>query len=259
MCFGWEPWPETLPAWCIRKGSHPRRCLARFPSSVLSKVCVFLSVSLGHVPSKKSLVPGPLHRLLPGGRAGCARLGKEYRSSLKPPLLLQSPLFLPLPLPPLPPPGGSQAASQVKAHEWAWREGCWRCAVCLRSSRASHPPSGHCPGGSKVVAQLAVNSRGHAVQTSPFSDGSGAVIICSKCGHLCTSARTSSLTTNTCKGKFASAGASSAWSRVTRFMHPKSTKGDAKVLESPIPLSHLLLVRQRALDEPHASSASQAL
>ena len=114
------------------------------------------------------------------------------------------------------------------------------------------PRRGKCPGRAPNIRKLLENPRGHKLQIATFTDTFGVVVICSKCGHLCTSNRTNDLHKKACLAKggqavFASPGARSAYKRVCAGQHPKHAKGDAKVLEPCISADALLaLAREGA-------------
>ena len=93
-----------------------------------------------------------------------------------------------------------------------------------------------CPGRAANLQKLLSDPKGHKLQLATFSDGFGAVVICSGCGHFTTSNRPGKLHKDACKAKggqaaFASPGARSAYERVAAGKYPKHHKGDAKVLD----------------------------
>jgi hypothetical protein len=92
------------------------------------------------------------------------------------------------------------------------------------------------------LAKLAKNPRGHNLLIATFSDGKGVVVVCSRCGHHATTNRPNELHKSAClavggQARFASAGAAAAYRRISLGMHPKHSKGDAKVLDPCMPLA----------------------
>ena len=94
------------------------------------------------------------------------------------------------------------------------------------------------------MRKLISNPRGHKLQIATFTDSFGMVVICSACGHFCTSNRLGPLHKEACKATrgqaFASPGAGAAYKRVSDGKHPKHAKGDAKVLDPCFPATVLL-------------------
>ena len=150
--------------------------------------------------------------------------------------------------PPPPPPAHADGNENQAGHDWHWQAGRWLCTACLSSSRGAVPRRGKCPGLAANVRKLLAEPKGHKLQIATFTDTFGMVVICSACGHYCTSNRLSSLHKDACKATqgpaFASEGAVSAYRRVSEGKHPKHAKGDAKVLEPCFPATALLAFAQ---------------
>ncbi len=125
-------------------------------------------------------------------------------------------------------------------HDWGRKEGGWMCRACLSQSRALQPPPGRCPGLAARIRAAASDPKGHNLLYSTFSSGEpGIVVICSRCGHYTTSNRP--CFQERCTG-LQSSGAESHYDRVSRGLHPKHARGDAKVLHPLQRLCHLLAI-----------------
>ncbi len=125
-------------------------------------------------------------------------------------------------------------------HEWRFRRNHWVCAACLKVSRASAPSRCEkCPGFNKVMADLLVSPREHALSYSSFLDSTGIIILCTRCGGHCASNRRSRKLSETCRGRPASACAGAALTRMCKLWHPVHAKGDGVVFDAWRPLSDL--------------------
>ena len=129
----------------------------------------------------------------------------------------------------------------AEGHDWVQVQTRWTCRSCLSISRAPFPPQGQCPGLAPSLADLVRDPRGHTLQIAPYSDRSGVVIICSKCGHFAASKRRNTkLHTDLCRRRFESDGAQFAYRRVCERKHPTYSKGEARILESAFSASALV-------------------
>ena len=72
-----------------------------------------------------------------------------------------------------------------------------------------------------------MSPEGHNLLFSCFTDGVGMLLVCSRCGLY--SSSNWPCFPNPCVG-VSSAGAESAYSRISQGMHPKHAEGQAKVL-----------------------------
>ena len=131
-----------------------------------------------------------------------------------------------------------KANPQHVTHEWGQKEGAWMCRACLAQSRATHPPTGRCPGYAARIRDAALDPKGHNLLYSTFANGEpGIVVICSHCGHYTTSKR--ACFQERCVGP-QSSGAKAHYERVSRGLHPKHARGDARILNPLQRLSHLI-------------------
>ncbi len=145
-----------------------------------------------------------------------------------------------------PPPRSSEAPQEgTRRHDWRWKDHRWVCVSCLTTARTAVPPRlGKCAGMATNLAKLVRNPMRHTLQLATFADGSGVVVVCSKCGHYATSNRPAELHKKLCRATggqpaFASPGAASAYRRIAEGKHPKHAKGEAKVLDPCMPLAAL--------------------
>ncbi len=139
----------------------------------------------------------------------------------------------------------SKAKPPSAPHEWAQKEGAWMCRACLAQSRALHPPAGRCPGRAARIREAALEPKGHNLLYSTFANGEpGIVVICSSCGHYATSNRP--CFRERCLGP-QSSGAKAHYERVSRGLHPKHARGDAKVFNPLQRVSHLIALRDDRL------------
>ncbi len=132
-------------------------------------------------------------------------------------------------------------AAPDEGHDWVQVNSKWTCRSCLSVSRSLFPPQGHCPGLAPSLADLVRDPRGHTLQIAPYSDRSGVVIICSRCGHFAASKRRNTkLHTDKCHRRFESDGAQFAYKRVCERKHPTYSKGEARILEPAFSASSLV-------------------
>ena len=110
----------------------------------------------------------------------------------------------------------------------------------LSASRALHPPDTRCPGMAPNMAKAVLEPRGHNVLVSPRTDGTGIVLMCSRCGHYAATSRPTNLHKKVCQGGFESQGAEHSYLRFARGVHPRYAEGPAKVLEPAFPASWLV-------------------
>ncbi len=125
-------------------------------------------------------------------------------------------------------------------HEWGNRSGTWYCRVCLAASRAVHPPRTRCPSMAQSMAKVVTESQGHNVLVAPRTDGTGIVLMCSRCGHYAATARPTNLHKKARQGGVESQGAEHSYLRFARGVHPRYAEGPAKVLEPAFPASWLV-------------------
>ncbi len=137
------------------------------------------------------------------------------------------------------PPPTAQERPRV-SHQWRSRSGTWYCRVSLSVSRAPHPPNTRCPGLAPNLAKVVSDPRGHNILVAPRTDGTGIVLICSRCGHYAASARPSNLQKKDCLDTFESPGAEQSFERFSQGIHPRYAEGPAKVLEKAFPATWLV-------------------
>ncbi len=141
--------------------------------------------------------------------------------------------------------------AQLENHLWRLTaSNRWVCAKCLCASRATLPQATKkCPGFAAIFQELLENPRGHRLQFAMLTSGAGAVVLCTRCGHHCTSNRRTGLHKKDCEG----ARSEGARSHIRRFcdgLHP-SHKVHGKVLEKAVALQSL-----RSMAEPSSSSSA---
>jgi hypothetical protein len=226
--------PRALVLWPTAKPSVGHKSLPRRDGPKAASGCSFLSDVLGPWTQSagSSSSQGPTTDSQSQGN-----LGVQSRADPDGPPALEPPA----PIPP-PPPLAEDAATK---HEWHWQGGRWLCTLCLSSSRVSVPRRDKCPGRAPKIRKLLEDPRGHKLQIATFTDTFGVVVICSACGHFCSSSRTTDLHKKACQAKggqavFASPGARQAYLRVVEGKHPTHAKGDAKVLDPCISADALL-------------------
>ncbi len=225
----------------------------------------FLGRWLRYVPRALVLWPSAKpsvgHRSLPRREGEAAPMGRSFASDLMGPWAAQADAqtrreqraaqssgasqgSLEGVPPPTPPARDDRDIQSNIGHDWHWQAGRWLCTACLSSSRGAVPRRDKCPGLAANVRKLLTNPRGHKLQIATFTDSFGIVVICSACGHFCTSNRAGPLHKDDCRAirgqAFASPGARSAYKRVSVGKHPRHAKGDAKVLDPCFPATALL-------------------
>ena len=151
----------------------------------------------------------------------------------------------------------AKAAEEADGHDWLNLGGRWTCKACMCTNRAAFPPTGRCPGLTPALADIVRHPRKHVLQIAPMTDGSGIVIMCSRCGHFAASnRRNTKLHTKDCTGAFGSEGAKYAYKRFCDRQHPTYSRGPAKVLETAFSAASL---GARCLDTaPGATNPPQA-
>jgi hypothetical protein len=92
-----------------------------------------------------------------------------------------------------------------------------------------------------------MSPKGHNLLFSCFTDGVGMLLVCSRCGLYSASNRP--CFPNPCVG-VSSAGAESAYSRISQGMHPKHAEGPGKVLGPCLPAD---LLKEAARDSEQTS------